>query len=35
MPELLGRIRTLEKRMQAEGVNLSTDAYAPEMLDRF
>jgi hypothetical protein len=35
MQELLGRIRQLDKRMQAAGLDLSTDAYEPAMLDRF
>ena len=35
MGGLLSKIRLLEKRMEAAGLDLSTDSYNPAMLDRF
>ena len=35
MASLLGKIRLLDKRMEASGLSLSTDSYDPAMLDRF
>ena len=35
MEELLSKALTHEKRMQAAGLSLSTDAYNPAMLDQF
>jgi hypothetical protein len=35
MEELLNKTLTHEKRMQAAGLSLSTDAYNPAMLDQF
>jgi len=35
MEGLLSKIRLLDKRMEAAGLDLSTDSYEPAMLDRF
>jgi hypothetical protein len=35
MEGLLGKIRVLDKRMEAAGLSLSTESYYPAMLDRF
>jgi len=35
MQDLLGKIRHLDKRMEATGPGLSTDSYEPAMLNRF